>query len=347
MMIARLIDELAARSTALSAHWAFFFTKEAGRARRPGLGKLLALAAALARLVKLRAAGPIDLLVYPSGGPQLVPVVRDLCLLPFALLASRRLVIHFHAGGIADAMPSLPAILRWPLRALCRRADAALVMNDFGRADPASLGIGRIESVPHTVNDCFDPTRVQRGEGVPRLLYTGHLCADKGTPALLRAVAALRAEGKDCRVDLVGECLAPFTEGKLQALIDELGLGAAVDRPGVLSGEAKWNRFAGADLFVFPSLAPYESFGLVIVEAMMWSLPVVATDWRGNREVLGGECFPPGADLAQSLKMALAEAFARRSHWPAEGTRNRLAYERRFKAEAFPARLALAVEGLL
>lgn len=344
VMIGRLVEALARRPGGRSERWAFHFTKNTGEARRPGVGKLVELVAVLWSLLKLRRAGPIDLLVYPAGGPQFVPVVRDLCLLPWALLASRKLVIHFHAGGIAEGLARLPAPLRWALKGLCRRADAALVMTEFGRRDPLSVGIADVVSVPHTVEDRYDPAIVRRGEGPLRLLYVGHLCEDKGTPALLEAFAALRARGVDARLDLVGECLAPFTGDRLRAHLGRLQLEAWVERPGVLRGAAKWDRFARADLFVFPSVAPYESFGLVTVEAMMWALPAVISDWRGNREVLGeppgGIIYEPGAGLAEALQ----EACAQRDQWPAWGRRNREVYEARFKAENHPDRLPRAIE---
>jgi len=98
----------------------------------------------------------------------------------------------------------------------------------------------------------------------------------------------------------------------LQEQIRELGVEGRVILSGLLTGRAKQEAFGRADLFVFPSVAPYESFGLVMVEAMMWGLPIVATDWRGNRDVLGadfeGVCHPIGSDLAVSIETALAAA---------------------------------------
>jgi glycosyltransferase involved in cell wall biosynthesis len=132
----------------------------------------------------------------------------------------------------------------------------------------------------------------------------------------------------------------------LRKLIHEQGLDDCVELPGVLSGAAKWREFARADLFIFPSVAPYESFGLVLVEAMMWSLPIVATDWRGNREVFtegdkpGGICFPPGEQLAGDLEQAIEQALQAKDRWIEWGALNRDLYERRYKADAFPRRLS-------
>jgi glycosyltransferase involved in cell wall biosynthesis len=46
---------------------------------------------------------------------------------------------------------------------------------------------------------------------------------------------------------------------------------------GSVFGEAKYRAFAEADLFLFPSTLPWESFGLVLVEAAHFGLPCIAT----------------------------------------------------------------------
>ncbi|MGH9905878.1 MAG: glycosyltransferase family 4 protein [Pyrinomonadaceae bacterium] len=320
--------------------------------RRAGLKKIGELFLVLWRLARIRASGPIDLLLYPVGGPQFVPLVRDVCLLPWMLFTSRKVVFHFHAGGIAETIHEHSFLLREIVRFLYRKGSAAIVMTEFGKRDAASLGITNVKVVPNTLEDTYDVTIVSRNlRAKPRLLYVGHLSHEKGTPSLLNAVAALRQSGVECSLELVGECLPPYSEEEMKSSIQRLGLQDAVEFYGLLLGKEKWNRFARASLFVFPSLAPYESFGLVTVEAMMWALPVVACDWRGNREVLGesfgGICFPPGSNLAGALTDALRESFVQRGHWTEWGQRNRQMFETKYKAERLPARMAGVLESLL
>jgi glycosyltransferase involved in cell wall biosynthesis len=63
-----------------------------------------------------------------------------------------------------------------------------------------------------------------------------------------------------------------------------------VQFPGVLTGEDKWNEYREADIFCFPSFFHSETFPLVLLEAMCFSLPTVSTNWRGIPEVvIGGE----------------------------------------------------------
>jgi glycosyltransferase involved in cell wall biosynthesis len=332
-------------------HLSFRFTPSAGATRQANVGKLVEGLRVLARFFALRLRGRIDVVLYPIGGPQLVPTVRDLLLLPPIFLLSRQVIIHFHAGGIAETLDQLPGPIPPLAKSVYRKASAAIVMTEFGRKDPEFLGIRKIEVVPHNFEDAFDAALVHRAQSdVPRVLYLGHFFAEKGTPQLLRAVGGLITQGVRLHLDLVGECLPPYSEEELRRSISQLSLTNHVTLHGVLSDRLKWERYAEADLFVFPSVAR-ESFGVVMAEAMMWSLPVLACDWRGNREVLGNPpeqlLFPPEPDLTSQLQRALANVIAQRGRWSEWGKRNRHVFLERYDAAHHKGRLAETIRKLI
>ena len=341
VMIARMLDAFRADGRFECEHLAFHFTPDFKDVRRGSVRKFFELLKVICRLFALRLRGRIDLLIYPAGGPQTVPIVRDILLLPWVLLLARRVALQFHAAGIADRFLQRGGVLRTLLAPLYRRCDVAVVMTEFNRRDPEFFGIRKIEVIPHRLPDEFDPALVRKNPAQLRLLYVGHLCPDKGTPSLLRAFKVIAERDPSLVLELVGECLPPLCDDLLRAQIRELGIKGRVELPGVLTGRAKAEAFGRADLFVFPSVAPYESFGLVMIEAMMWGLPVVATDWRGNRDVLGGDfegtCHGPGEDPAASLAAALAvaiETLRRKTTWT--GRNRQLFLDRyRFTAETF------------
>ena len=135
------------------------------------------------------------------------------------------------------------------------------------------------------------------------------------------------------KLDLVGECLPPFDDRNLTELIEKLQIGPYVRCLGVLTGREKSEAFARADLFVFPTVAPYESFGLVLAEAMAWKLPIVASQWRGNPDVLAGAgavCFPVLPSLTEGISNGLKEAIRQRSHWQEWGRINRVIFEQNY-----------------
>jgi glycosyltransferase involved in cell wall biosynthesis len=334
IMIAQILDQLRRDDSFDTEHWPFFFSQDLKTMRRVGLGKIKELILCWWRLLRLRLAGPIDLLIFPAGGPHFVPVVRDILLLPFARLASRKLIIQFHAAGIAEKLKK-PNVFHRILARLMRQADSAIVMTNYNRIDPESVKIREIDIIPIRLKDESTQARASQPQSSPaRLLYVGHLCPDKGTPDLLAAFGNVLRDHPNLRLELVGEPLVPYDWHKLESDAERFGIGHALDLSGVLIGPEKWQAFERANLFVFPTVAPYESFGLVLAEAMMKSLPIVATDWRGNRDVLGGDLggilVSTDAPLAHQIERAIRNALTRQSEWSAWGAKNRDRFESRF-----------------
>lgn len=338
VMVQRLLDVLAEDGSWDVRHVAPRFSESIGTMRAVSARKVVALVATAAALVAQRLRGRAAVAVYPVGGVALQSSLRDAALLPFVRLAARRTVLHLHgAGHAAHWRP-----MRWWMRvarAAYRRADRAVVMTEFNREDPAFLGVPSTSVVPHTVPDHAAGLAPVPGDGTAlRLLYVGHLGPQRGTPALLRALGdAGQRSPVPLHLHIAGDCLEPYTAEELRAELAAVPAPARVRWDPELRGQATWEAFAGADCFVFPSVFPCESFGLVLAEALSFGLPIVVTDWRGNLDVVDDRCdrivVDPGAgehDLQRGLADALVEA-ARR--WPpgrARSSANRAAYEQRF-----------------
>jgi glycosyltransferase involved in cell wall biosynthesis len=129
-------------------------------------------------------------------------------------------------------------------------------------------------------------------------------------------------QGIDLQLVLAGDCLQPCSEKVLRGWIRSLGLDSVVEWRGCVEGESKKALFGQAELFLFPSLA-LESFGIVMVEAMMWGLPVMALDRRANYEVL---CAPPEELRVRSPEVfaeRLVEVIRERARWMEWGKENR------------------------
>ena len=303
------------------------------------------LARKTSRQSALRLGEPEGILTFVLGEASLSepgvflqdsPNAVDVCevhakseLLPFFLLACRKVSLNIHAGGIAEKLPDLPSPIRMLAKFVYGQCDEAVVLTEFSRQDAEALGIKQIAVLPNRLQDSYDPAKVARTATSAELLYVGHFSDLKGVPNLLHAVAQLRHENPDIRLNLVGEPLWPLTEEEVASMIDKLGLNEIVRLKGLQLGDTKWTSYATADLLVFPSTA-LESFPLVLLEAMMWGLPVVATDWRAHSEILGpdpgGVCYPVDEDPRKALTGALAQALGQRSRWKEWGERNRARY---------------------
>jgi glycosyltransferase involved in cell wall biosynthesis len=117
----------------------------------------------------------------------------------------------------------------------------------------------------------IDPT-------APVLLAIGRLTAQKDHATLLRAFARVRGEHPRAVLVILG--IGPLDD-ETRRLVSQLGLDGAVLLPGRLEIRDWLDR---ADVFVHTSR--WEGFGMVLLEAMLAGLPIVATNVSAVPEVV-------------------------------------------------------------
>jgi glycosyltransferase involved in cell wall biosynthesis len=116
----------------------------------------------------------------------------------------------------------------------------------------------------------------------PVLLFVGRVAHEKNIDFLLRVVDHVRREVADVLFVIAGE--GPARAG-LAREVTKLGLTENVMFIGYLDRHTELNScYCGADIFIFASRT--ETQGLVLLEAMAQSVPVVSTAELGTRDVL-------------------------------------------------------------
>lgn len=269
-------------------HVRMAFSRQTADIGRPRLAKALHLLGLIARVLWCRVRSRAKVLYYPPAGPDLVPVARDLIVLLGTRWAFRSTVFHFHAGGVSQIEPRLPRLMRPLFRAAYGGADLAIQTSALNPPDGQSLGARRVVVVPNGIPEHplarrdRSTTRPER----PVVLYVGVLCEPKGLLVLVEACRGLRRRGLDFRLHLMGAFESAGFESTLRTRLADAGLADLTRFLGVLVGDEKAERFGASDIFCYPSHFPAESFGLGVVEAMQFSLPVVATRWRGIPSVV-------------------------------------------------------------
>lgn len=106
-------------------------------------------------------------------------------------------------------------------------------------------------------------------------LSISNLNASKGTLVLLDAVVKLSNQTKDFHVHFVGAPTAEISTASMLLEIERRGVQNLVTYHGKQYGDDKEIRFDEADCFVHPTLD--DCFPLVILEAMVHTLPVITT----------------------------------------------------------------------
>ena len=152
------------------------------------------------------------------------------------------------------------------------------------------------------------------------VLTVGRLIERKGHAVLIEAMAQL-AEKRDAVVlTIIGEGQERL---RLETLIDDLGLTDRVRLMGRVSDEELERAYACCDLFVLPSVVDSagdtEGLGMVLLEAMRYEKPVIASDLGGMTDIVEDE--ETGLLVPPSNPKSLAEAIERLIDDPNLGAR--------------------------
>jgi rhamnosyl/mannosyltransferase len=197
-------------------------------------------------------------------------------------------------------------------RALYRRADCVIVSSPALAADSRLVAQAkRVVVIPFGIPleryRQADAARVALVAKIrssmpgPRVLFVGRFVYYKGVSVLINAMA-----GCPGTLMLVGE--GPL-EHDLRRRVAERGLQDRVRFVGRVSDEDLPAYYQASDLFVLPSIAKTEAFGVVQVEAMAAGVPVISTNlatgvpWV-NQDGVSGLIVPP--DDSDALAHAMA-----------------------------------------
>jgi glycosyltransferase involved in cell wall biosynthesis len=310
---------------------------------KPSARKVLHLFHVIFRLwyvaVALRLRGIRSVLYFPPAGPHLAPVLRDIVLLGLTRPLFTRTIFHFHAAGLGEFRRHVPLILRPLFDWAYRRADVTVATTVSGLKDGQSLDALTNLVVYNGVSEL--PAHIARSRdpqpSVVRILFVGILKEDKGVLILLEALRLLKKSGMNFDAHLIGTFQSVDLQNRALALLKAANLERDVLFEGELHGDRLFQAYADADIFCFPSFFAAESFGLVCVEAMRATLPVVATNWRGIPEVVQhgqtGFIVPPRS--ADHLANALAQLISDPQLRAECGRRGRERYLSHFTVDRF------------
>lgn len=192
--------------------------------------------------------------------------------------------------------------------------DAMIAYSQNGKEEYIALGVPRksVFVAPNAVLPAPDePYKVRSKHPQVNILFVGRLQARKKVDQLIKACAALKAQGEKVALVIVGD--GPEKENLQQLAATWF---PAAKFTGALHGEDVKPYFQHADLFVLPGTG-----GLAVQEAMSYGLPVIVAEADGTQSNMvrheNGWLIDPAND--NGLLEALQQAVMMRENLPVMG----------------------------
>jgi len=258
----------------------------------------------------------------PAPGKR-AALYRDWLVMLFCRPFFDKVILHWHAAGLAKWLETSAQITARAITyRLYKPVDLSIVLSKYTSGDAEKFLSHRICRLNYGIPDpCPDfatavlPRRRARLAARQKLfkgesLEAGHLSGDGGDPrimnilylahctrekglfdtlegaALANAELARKNSPLQMRLTVAGEFFTTSEQAEFNERVTQLGMNASATCIGFVSGERKQRAFIESDCFCFPTYYHAESFGLVVVEAMAFGLPIVTTRWRSLPEIL-------------------------------------------------------------
>ncbi len=218
--------------------------------------------------------------------------------------------------------PGIRGGIKWQIQRLSLMGAAAILTDsECSKTDIARLTTKQKERI-HVVPLAPSPRYVrvtdervlrtmQKAYHMPDeyVLYVGDVNWNKNVTGLLEAwkiVKSKLSKNRACALVLAGSAFSNLELREtrdIMQLIQTMGIGKSVVRPGFIKEEDMSSLYSGAICLVSPSW--YEGFGFPVLEAMVCGVPVVASTRGSVPEISGpSRSADPGkiGDLAKAIK---------------------------------------------
>lgn len=229
--------------------------------------------------------------VYVSLSRGKLSSLKDLLVIMLCVNSPKKVIGHLH-GNDLNYLES-KGLYGYFLRLLYRRIDTCIYVTDYQRS-LYPLFAAKSIVIPNVVVNLWN-TEIICSKSTTRLLYVSLLMYSKGFLILLEAFVAILRKGYKLNLDVAGAfdsdehmSSSDFREivlERISAVNVEFGSDTVVYH-GEVIGESKKRLFEVSDIFVFPTFFKSESFGLVLVEAMMSGCVIIASNEPFFKEII-------------------------------------------------------------
>lgn len=216
-----------------------------------------------------------------------------------------KIVLNFHGASLllGERFPFVNRVLDHCLA----RADAVVANSSFTVGRIRAVRNVDVTVVPYGAAIRPDSVPAKPSTDAPLVFSIGRMIERKGFTYLIAAMPAVRERVPKARLVIASD--GPLRK-ELERQVRTLGLSECVRLPGKVSDEELGRLFTEASVFVLPSIVDSrgdtEGLGVVIIEAISYGCPVVATSVGGIPDLVKDGV--TGRLVSQKDPAALADA---------------------------------------
>ena len=319
-----------------------------------GLGKLWAFCKKLWEIKRaIKKIKPDAVYITPNsaGGPFYKDfVVTELC----KWWSGKKVILHFHNKGVSTRKE------KWLddklYKCFFKNVEVILLGKPLYEDVRKYVAENQVHYCPNGIADHAVARKDAENE-VPHILWLSNMMLSKGLMEYLDALSILKSRSVAFCGVFVGGITPEITEDDFYKAIAERGLDGCTSYLGRKYGAEKEECYSQADIFVLPSYT--EAFPLTVLEAMQYSLPVVATNVGsvsvaveqgvngfligGNEPILTLDYRPKSLELADALQKLVMDKSLRLQM----GMAGREKFEHGFSLECFEQRFVSVIKDCL
>lgn len=272
----------------------------------------------LYQAIRIRISHGDAALYYIPAPPKTSAIIRDWFIVGMCRLLYSKLILHWHAAGLADwarknelSPGALPKALASITRFILHGATQSIVLTEFSKKEAAYFSPINLTVIPNGVPDPFpnyeemiQPIRKKRSQELVskfkkkyastpakcNLLYLSLCIPEKGIFDAIEATQSANKYLSENRIalkfhlDIAGDFPSTHLRSRAEKLTSTTQ--ECFNYHGHITGDDKARLLKDSDVLLFPSTYEYETMGISMVEALASGLQVIAYPWKGASETL-------------------------------------------------------------
>jgi glycosyltransferase involved in cell wall biosynthesis len=217
--------------------------------------------------------------IFPFG----FAFYKDAVMVLAAKIFRKKVLLHLHTYGFKSNSEKSKLVKQF--YKLVFKNTQAICLSEALIEDIETIYSGKVYILPNGIPQVNFDNNYTIHDGTVRLLYLSNLIKGKGILLILESLTLLVKRDVHFKLRVVGS-EGDLNYQQLSEYINRHSLQNYVELVGPKHGSEKFDEYKGADIFLLPS--NYDTFGLVLLEAMQFGVPCIASNIGAIPDLLGG-----------------------------------------------------------